>query len=172
MPTLTGDGVCLRPYLDEDAAPLAHGLNNIKVWRNLGHMVPFPYTVEHAQDWIAKSRDIPANELRLTIEVGGEAVGGIGLRPVELWSPHTFEIGYWLGEPHWGKGIATRAAGLITAYAFEHAKAERVQALIFDWNPGSCRVAEKNGFTLEGRLRRAVHKDNRWGDLLIYGRLR
>ena len=172
MPTLTGDGVCLRPYLDEDAAPLAAGLNNVNVWRNLGHSVPYPYTVEHAVDWINKSRDIPANELRLTIEFEGAAVGGIGLRPVELWSPYTFEMGYWLAEPHWGRGIATRAAGLVTAYAFEQGGAERMQALVFDWNPGSRRVLEKNGYTLEGRLRRAVRKDGRWGDLLVYGRLR
>lgn len=172
MPVLTGNRIVLRPYLDEDAEPLARGLNNLNVSRNIGNMVPYPYTVENARDWIAKSKSLQTGELRFTIEVEGAPAGGIDLRPVPAWSPHTFELGYWLAEPYWGRGVVTQAAGLLTGYAFEHAKAERMQAFVFSWNPGSCRVIEKNGYTLEGTLRRAVHKDGRWGDLLAYGRLK
>jgi RimJ/RimL family protein N-acetyltransferase len=171
MPVLEGHGIRLRPHVEEDAEPLALGLNNINVLNNLGHTVPRPYTLEHARDWIAKSKEIPANEVRLTIEADGIAVGGIHLRPVEMWSPHTFEIGYWISETHWGRGIATQAAGLITAYGFEQQKAERMQAYVFGWNDGSRRVLEKNGYSLEGRLRRAVHMDGRFGDIFVYGRL-
>ena len=84
----------------------------------------------------------------------------------------TAEIGYWLGEPFWGRGIATTALKETTAYAFAHFEIERLQAHVFEWNPASARVLEKAGYTLEGRQRRHVFKDGRIGDALLYARLR
>ncbi len=172
MLVLNGDGFCLRPYREGDAEALSRAADNVNVWRNLGHGFPHPYTREDAEKWIVQCAEAPENDLRLAIEINGATCGGIGIHPVALWSPYTFEMGYWLAEAHWGRGVVTRAVSLLVEHAFAHLRAERVQAYVFDWNPGSRRVLEKNGFEQEGRLRRAVHKDGRWGDCLAYGRLR
>ena len=79
---------------------------------------------------------------------------------------------FWLAEAQWGRGIVSAAVALVVAHAFDAMGAERVQAYVYDWNPASRRVLEKNGFEQEGRLRRAVYKDGRWGDCWVYGRLR
>jgi len=76
------------------------------------------------------------------------------------------EIGYWLGEPFWGRGIATEALGAMTEYAFAHFDICRLEAGVFEWNPASARVLEKNGYVLEGRARLGVVKDGRLGDRL------
>ena len=98
--------------------------------------------------------------------------GGTGIFPKRMWSPYTFEMGYWLAEPYWGRGIATRAVGLVVAHAFAALDAEREQAYVYEWTPASRRVLEKNGFACEGRLRRAVCRDGRYGDVWVYGRVR
>jgi RimJ/RimL family protein N-acetyltransferase len=98
-------------------------------------------------------------EAAFAIAVSGEAVGGIGfvLQPdVERVSA---EIGYWLGEPFWGRGIVTEALVAVTRYALETRGLTRVFAVPFATNAASCRVLEKAGYTLEGRLRRSAIKD-------------
>ena len=172
MIELKATGFTLRPFRDSDAEPLARVANNRNVWRTLGHAFPHPYTLECAHKWIASCLDRPPTDVRLAIDIDGAPCGGVGIHNVHLWSPYTYEIGYWLAEAFWGRGIMTEAAGLITRYGFEQLGAHRVQAYVFDWNPASARVIEKNGFTLEGRLRGAVHKDGQTGDCLAYGRLR
>lgn len=169
---LTGSTFILRPYAETDAEALVEAANNINVWRNLGHAFPHPYTLDIAHAWIAECASAPENDLRLTIDVAGAAIGGVGLHPRHACSTYTYELGYWLGEPYWGRGIMTEAVGLVTAHGFDRVRAERIEAKVFDWNLGSARVLEKNAFELEGRMRRAAHKDGRWGDLLVYGRLR
>ena len=87
-----------------------------------------------------------------------EAIGGIGLRLGEDIFRRTAEIGYWLGEPFWGKGIATMAVAKMTDFAFSHFDLDRIQAEVFEWNPASSRVLEKAGYSLEGRLRRELSR--------------
>lgn len=84
----------------------------------------------------------------------------------------TAEIGYWVSESHWGKGIGTAAAMFIADYGFGSFPIERLQAGVFAGNQASVRVLEKAGFSLEGCLRRAVKKDGSYQDLLMYSRLR
>src|SRR4029078_9643353 len=79
------------------------------------------------------------------------------------------EIGYWLGEPFWGRGIASEVLRAVTDYAWATLDVIRLEAGVFSWNPASARVLEKAGYTLEGRLRQAVVKHGRVGDRLIYG---
>jgi RimJ/RimL family protein N-acetyltransferase len=170
---LQANGFTLRPYRADDAKPLARAANNRNVWRNLGHVFPHPYTLDDAHAWIASClATLESQELRLAIDIGGVASGGISLSPRPLASPYTYETGYWLGEEHWGRGIVTKAVALIVDYAFQKIGAERVQATPYSWNPASKRVLEKNGFEFEGLLRRAVFIDHQWGDLLMFARLR
>ena len=83
----------------------------------------------------------------------------------------TAEIGYWLGEPHWGKGIATKAVEAFTEFAFSNFEIERVQAIVYEWNSASARVLEKAGYALEGRLRKSVIKDGMTIDQFVYARV-
>ena len=82
------------------------------------------------------------------------------------------KIGYWLAEPFWGRGIATDAVRAVVDYAFAGFDLMRIEAYVFEWNPASCRVLEKAGFTLEGRLRKTVTKDGKTIDELLYGLVR
>jgi RimJ/RimL family protein N-acetyltransferase len=110
--------------------------------------------------------------VNFALEVGGTAVGGIGIDLLDDVFERTAGVGYWVAQPFWGRGIATAALEFITHYAFSSLPVDRLQAGVFEWNPASARVLEKAGFVQEGRLRRAVIKDGRVGDLLLYGRLR
>jgi len=78
------------------------------------------------------------------------------------------EIGYWLGESYWGRGIASEALSAVTAYAIEEHHLTRVFAVPFAWNTASCRVLEKAGYVLEARLRRSAVKDGKLTDQFQY----
>ncbi len=106
------------------------------------------------------------------IEVEGEAAGSIGLELGEDVARRSAEIGYWLGEAHWGRGIATEAVRTVTAYGFEQLDLVRIFANVFAWNPASMRVLEQAGYVLEGRLRSAVTKDGETIDQLAYAVVR
>ena len=101
----------------------------------------------------------------------GVLAGGIGLLPGEDIHILTAEIGYWLGEPFWGRGLATAAVSAFTAHAFANLGLRRVFARVLDWNPASARVLEKCGYVLEGRLRRGAIKDGKVVDELLYAKL-
>ncbi len=172
MPVLQGKGFCLRPYREGDAEALSRVGNNPAIARNLVATFPSPYTLADAEAWIASCAGSPETEVRCAITIDDVVCGGIGLYPRPLWSPYTCEMGYWLGEEYWGRGIVSAAVDLVVTHAFEKLDAQRVQSFVYDWNTASQRVLEKNGFRLEGRLRRAVHRSGQWGDCLAYGRLR
>ena len=118
-----------------------------------------------------RRRGIAGGELRDRGD--GEAIGGIGLRLGTDVFRRSAEIGYWLGEPFWGRGIATEAAAARSRqYAFEYFDLCRLEAGVFEWNPASMRVLEKAGYSREGRARLGVTKDGRTGDRVLYGLVR
>ncbi|MFL5331462.1 MAG: GNAT family N-acetyltransferase [Gemmataceae bacterium] len=157
----------IRYYRTDDAPSLARYANNCKVWRNLTDIFPHPYQLSDAEAYIAKSiTAIPQSSF--AIVVNGEAVGGIGLHPHSDVFRGTASLGYWLGEPFWGRGIATAAVRAITPWAFEHLDLQRIEAAVFAWNPASARVLEKCRYMFEGRLRRSVTKDGEVTDQLMY----
>jgi ribosomal-protein-alanine N-acetyltransferase len=161
----------LRPYRRDDEPSLVRYADNWNVWRNMRDRFPYPYTAADAREWTTRvSAQAPV--ANFAIVVNGEVVGGIGIEPGTDVFRRSAEIGYWLGEPFWGRGIATEALRAMTAYAFEHFDICRLEAGVFDWNPASARVLEKAGYTLEGRARLAVTKDGRTGDRLLYALVR
>ena len=161
----------LRPWRKGDEASLARYANNRNVSGNLKDRFPFPYTAADAREWIEHAGgQRPA--CNFAIVVDGEAVGGIGVEMGQDVFQRSAEIGYWLGEPFWGRGIASEALRAVTEYAFATFDIIRLEAGVFSWNPASARVLEKAGYTLEGRARQAVVKDGRVGDRLLYGLLR
>jgi len=84
----------------------------------------------------------------------------------------TMELGYALGEPHWGQGIISEAARALLAHVFATYDVQRVQAHCLAPNAASVRVMEKLGMTFEGRLRSALFHRGQFWDLLMYSILR
>ena len=160
----------VRSWRLGDEPSLVREANNRRVWRNLSRL-PHPYTTVDADQWIARAlAQSPVTDF--AIAVGGEAVGGIGVELGREVFARSGEVGYWLGEPYWGRGIATEALRAITEYAFATFDLCRLQAGVFEWNPASMRVLEKAGYTLEARHRKNVTKDGQTIDRLLYALVR
>lgn len=161
----------IRSWRVTDDLSIARHANNHKVWRNLRDSFPSPYTREDARSWIFRST-AESPHTSFAIEVEGQAAGSIGLVLKHDIHRHSAEIGYWLGEAFWSRGIMSEAVRAFTEYAFSHFDLCRIYAHIFEWNPASARVLEKAGYVLEGRLRKAAVKDGQIIDQLIYAIVR
>ena len=160
-------GCVVRSYREDDAEALAKHANNRKIWINLRDGFPFPYTLEDAHSFIGKMLS-GRPETAFCIAVDGESVGGIGFMPHKDVERFSAEIGYWLAEPFWGRGITTQALRAVTRYAIETTNLFRVYAVPYAWNDASFRVLEKAGYVLEGRIRKSAFKDGRVVDQLLY----
>ena len=161
----------IRSWQAGDAPSLARHADNRKIWLQVRDRFPHPYTLEAAEGWVAMA---PAAdpETQFAIEVNGEAAGGIGVFLQQDVERYSAEIGYWLGETHWNRGIATAAVRRFTEYAFDRYDLCRLYANVFETNPGSCRVLERSGYQLEGRLRHSSVKDGQVLDGLLYAAVR
>ena len=164
--------VCtVRSYRPADAASLAKHGNNRRIWENLRDRFPHPFTEANGAEYIAHvlQAEVPTS---FAIDVGGEAVGGISLHIGTDIERICAEMGYWLGEEFWGRGIATSAIGLVTNYAFSELGLSRVFAIPFTNNVGSCRALEKVGYEREGMMRRSALKDGQIRDQFLYAKVR
>ncbi|MDP3238380.1 MAG: GNAT family N-acetyltransferase [Myxococcales bacterium] len=165
------DGVSLRPVAPADAQPFATLANDRDVWRNMRDAFPHPYTPEHAHQFIA--RQAPPSDARVfVIEVDGVLAGACGVHPLTDVYSRGAEVGYWLGRPFHGRGVATKALRGLTCFAFDVMRLERLQAGVFEWNPASMRVLEKAGYVREAVLRKSVFKDGQLIDSFLYAKLR
>ena len=160
----------IRSWRAGDEAALARHANNRKIWLNVRDRFPHPYTLADAEAWVARATTPP--ETQFAIEVGDEAVGGVGLFLQTDIERYSAEIGYWLGEAFWGRGIATAVVRRFTDHAFDAFDLCRIYANVFDSNLGSCRVLEKAGYALEGRLRASAVKEGRVLDGYLYAAVR
>jgi RimJ/RimL family protein N-acetyltransferase len=167
---LEGTRCIVRPWRLKDAEALARHANNINVARQLRDRFPHPYTLGAANAFLEQV--VFAQPVtNFAIEVDGETVGGIGYAPGTDVERYSAEIGYWLGEAFWGRGIVTEALSLVTAHIFAHRSVLRLFALPFADNLASARVLEKAGYEREGLLRRSSVKAGRPKDQLIYARI-
>ena len=157
----------IRSWKASDVDSLTIHANNRKIWMNLRDAFPHPYTKRDARDFIRAMQDRDP-QTTFALAVDGEAVGSIGFVLRSDVERVSAEIGYWLAEPLWGRGITSEALVALTKYAIETHKLTRVYALPFAWNVASCRVLEKAGYMLEARLRRSAIKDGRITDQLQY----
>ena len=141
--------------------------NNRNIWINLRDRFPHPYTRGDGQAFIKLARRMEPESF-FAIAVDGTAVGGIGFVPQQDVERTSAEVGYWLGEPFWGRGIVGEALVAITEYAIHKHGFTRLYALPFAHNHASCRVLEKAGYQLEARLRRSAIKEGQVIDQLQY----
>ncbi|HLO60618.1 MAG TPA: GNAT family protein [Bacteroidales bacterium] len=165
---LRSGNILLRPLRDSDAMRLAELANNEKIGINLRDGFPFPYTLSHAAMYIRRFKHFKSY---FAIEYNGEYAGNIGLTPHDNVYRKTAEIGYWLGEPYWNKGIMTTAVSLITEFGFKQLKLARIHTGVYEYNPASQRVLEKCGFAREAVFRNNIFKNGRLHDEVRYAKI-
>ena len=167
---LLGTRCTVRPWRKSDAVSLVQHANNVNVAKHLRDRFPHPYTDRDAKAFLKHATTIgdPSN---LAIDVAGEAVGAVGFVPGRDIERFSAEIGYWLGEDFWGRGIVTEALSLVTDHVFSQLNFLRLYALPFADNPASVRVLEKAGYTREALLRASSVKYGIPKDQLLYSRI-
>lgn len=159
--------VNLREYKMSDAEALAKKANNAKIARYLTDGFPHPYTLENAREFIEKFASHNPTQV-FAIEIDEQLVGGIGIHPQSDIMRLNAELGYWIAEEFWGRGIATSAICQIVEYAFENFNINRIYARPFGSNKASARVLEKCGFLLEAKIEQNIIKNGIIEDELIY----
>ena len=157
----------IRPWTYEDLSSLVACANNKQIARNMTDMFPSPYTNEAGLSFIKMVKAMNPTSV-FAIEVDGKAIGGIGLHPQSDIHKKSLELGYWLAEEYWRKGIVSDAVKEMLNFGFETFDCNRIFARPFGKNKASQRVLEKAGFVLEARLKDSIYKNSEYDDELIY----
>lgn len=165
MPTVP---VILREVSPSDAPVIAELANNKKIWNNVRDRMPYPYALKDAEHFVEQVlKEEGPTVHAITFE--GKVTGLIGLHPSSDVYRGTAELGYWIGEPYWGQGIASAAVAQVIPIGFEQLNLRRIHASVYEHNHASMRVLEKNGFQREGVARAAVLKNGQVLDEVRYG---
>lgn len=163
----------IRSWKIEDAADLAESLNNRNVMDNLRDGLPYPYTIDDAKDFITAMLNADTHTtFAFAIVAGGKVIGSIGVFRQGNIHARTGEMGYYIAESYWGKGIGTSAVRQTSEYIFAHTDILRIFAEPFAYNTASCRILEKSGFTCEGILRKNAVKNGEVLDMKMYSIVR
>lgn len=163
----------IRKWELSDAADLALALSNKKVQDNLGDGLPYPYTEQDGKDFISAMLSANENEtFAFAVTADNKVIGSIGVFRQGNIHKRTAELGYYISEKYWGKGIMTEAVKQICEYVFETSDIVRIYAEPFAYNSASCRVLEKAGFQYEGTLRSNGVKNNKVIDMKMYSLLK
>jgi [ribosomal protein S5]-alanine N-acetyltransferase len=145
--------IILRPWQKNDLEPLQYFANNIHIFNHVRDRFPHPYTLKDAEQWLALNTGVTPTT-NFVIEADGLFTGNIALVTKEDIYRNNIEIGYWVAEHNWNKGIATKAIELICLFIKQHYnQVNRIYASVFETNKASMRALEKNGFVLE-----CIHK--------------
>lgn len=157
----------LRPWTINDLADLVIFANNYEIAKYMTDRFPHPYTAEAGEVFIRFATS--GNPVSIfAIDIDGKASGGIGLHPQTDVQCKNAELGYWLAQPFWGKGIITKAILQMVDYGFEKFDINRIFARPFGTNTGSQKALEKAGFTLEARFEKTFYKNGEDLDELVY----
>jgi [ribosomal protein S5]-alanine N-acetyltransferase len=167
--TARGESASLRAWRSNDAESMARHLNNPNIGRNMADWYPADgYTIELAREWVT-TRHIAFGGMSWAIaNAQDEAIGGAGIHPGAGFDRCNVEIGYWLSETVWGRGIGSALIAALTAQAFAIEGVTRVFAPIHARNLASQRVCEKNGFVCEGLRRMSVMKSGQAIDTVVW----
>ena len=162
----------LRPFRRGDEKSLAGNINNKKIYRNTA-VIPYPYNLKDAKNWILKnlkeSKKKNPKMINFVIDINGEVVGSVGLSDIKEFKA---EIGYWLAEKYWGRGIMTKAVKLVTKFGFDKLKLKRIYAFVFPFNKASMKVLKKAGYKFEGILRKNSKKDGKFLDDYLFSKIK
>jgi len=159
----------LIPFDTKYAQSIAKYANNKRIADNLRNAFPYPYSLDDAKKWIETTINAgEEKQIVRIITVDGEAVGAVGVHGMSDVYCKSAEIGYWLAEPFWGRGIMTECIKEICALAFEKFDIVRIFAEIFAFNAGSEKVLQKAGFKFEGIKKKSVFKNGKIHDSKVY----
>lgn len=163
----------LRNNQKGDEVDIAKYINDKIIARNLA-TVPYPYKLQDAKKWLVETlkeqKKKDPERVSFVIVIDGEIVGAIGLN--KIMKNHKAEIGYWLARKHWGKGIMPEVVKIVSNYGFKKFGLKRIYAGVYSFNPPSMRVLEKNGFKLEGILKKDVKKDGKLFDKHVFAKIK
>jgi RimJ/RimL family protein N-acetyltransferase len=149
-PVLVTERLVLRPPHEDDLADLVALAGNRSIAEMLARM-PHPYGEAEALAFIAGRAAKPGEcQYAIALADSGAFIGAAGLQPSRH-APGSLEIGYWIGEPHWGMGYATEAAHALVDLAFRATDIEVLHASCRLINPASRRVIQKCGFQHAGQ---------------------
>ncbi len=163
----------IRKWKIEDANNLAEALNNKKILDNLRDGLPYPYTADDAKEYIKAMLSADENTAyAFAITINDKAIGSIGAFRRENIHFRTAEIGYYVAEEYWGKGIGTSALKQTCKYIFDNTDIIRIFAEPFAYNIGSCRILEKSGFIYEGTMRKNAVKNGVVLDMKLYSNIK
>ncbi len=163
----------IRKWQLSDAADLAAALSNKKVQDNLRDGLSYPYTEQDGRDYISAMLSADGEEtFAFAITVDGRVIGSIGVFRQGNIHRRTAELGYYIAEEYWGRGIMTEAVKQICEHVFDKSDIIRIYAEPFAYNIASCRVLEKAGFLCEGTLRSNAVKNGKIVDMKIYSLLK
>jgi len=163
----------IRKWELSDAKDLAAALSNKKVQDNLRDGLPYPYTEQDGKEFISAMLSADENEtFAFAITVDNTVTGSIGIFRQGNIHRQTAELGYYIAEEYWGKGIMTEAVKQICEYVFANSDIIRIYAEPFAYNIASCRVLEKVGFQYEGTLRSNAVKNSKVIDMKMYSLLK
>lgn len=159
MATIKTKKFILRPFKMSDVKGVVEAVNNKIIARNT-LTIPYPYALKDAKWWLRTS--IPKNKKKIQvnfcIEIDGKVAGSVGFNKIS--KEHKAEIGYWLAEKYWGKGIMTEVVREVVKFGFEKLKLRRIYAHTFPFNKASAGVLKNNGFKFEGILKKDARKSN------------
>lgn len=161
--------VTIRKWKQSDAVSLSSALNNKKVLNNLRDGLPYPYTENDAASYIKAMLTADQNKtFAYAVDIDGKAVGSIGAFRQDNIHSRTAELGYYLAEEYWGKGVMTEAVKQLCEKVFTQTDILRIFAEPFSDNFGSRRVLEKSGFRLEGIMKNNAYKNGKVLDMALY----
>ena len=159
----------LREYSLSDLHDLVALANNRNVSRYLVYTFPYPYTRSDGEWWIETGCK-EGGAITMAIEHEGRFAGSIGIKPQTGWKAHVAEVGYWIGEKFWGRGIASEALKEMSQLAFSRYGYRKLFAPVLGPNRASIRVLEKNSYVLEGVMENEVYVDGRYFDIHHYAK--
>ncbi|MFZ3355407.1 MAG: GNAT family protein [Thermoplasmata archaeon] len=170
---IIGSRLLLRSPEPTDASAIAHALRDRRVSRPI-HL-PAHYSIRDAREFILRSggalKEGSKYDLCITLRRGGELIGGCGLDQIRF-DHRNAHVGYWIAQPHWGKGYASEAASLLISAGFRELGLHRIHTGVFPDNPRSMRVLHRLGFRIEGKAREDRVVEGRYRDLVLFGLLR
>lgn len=163
----------IRKWEMSDARDLAEGLSNTKVQDNLRDGLPYPYTEQDGKDFISDMLAADENEtFAFAVTADSKVIGSIGVFRQQNIHRQTAELGYYIAEEYWGRGLMTEAVTQVCRHVFENSDIIRIYAEPFAYNAASCRVLEKAGFKYEGTLRDNAVKNGKVIDMKMYSLLK
>lgn len=163
--------VVLRDLEEKDLPFLAEYANNEKISNNLRDAFPIPYTIEDARNFYNLVKD-EKPKTNFAIEFQGKYVGNIGLVIGTDVYRNSAELGFFIGEPFWNKGIVSKAVDLMVKYGFDELNLVRIFSIVFDYNKASQRVLEKCGFVKETVFRKSITKHGNIYDEVRYAKVK